>query len=112
MLGIPRILKGVTGMKPAEALALRADSRRRLEQLRGRITGNARHQEGTEPAEDAAALLAEADEVLDELEALIGASTAPTRPRTSRSVEDAREIGPAGLGVETDRHQAHQIVDP
>lgn len=36
-----------------------------------RITGNARYQEGTEPAEDAAALLTEADALLDELEGLI-----------------------------------------
>jgi hypothetical protein len=58
-------------MKLAEALALRADSRRRVEQLRARITANARYQEGEEPSEDAAALLTEADDVLDELEALI-----------------------------------------
>jgi hypothetical protein len=87
MLGIPRILKGVTGMKLAEALALPADSRRRLEQLRGRITGNARYQEGTEPAEDAAALLAEADEVLDELEALI---------RRVNRTNAATDLGPDG----------------
>ncbi|MCW0213984.1 MAG: DIP1984 family protein [Pseudonocardia sp.] len=42
-----------------------------MEQLRVRITGNARYQEGTEPAEDAAALLTEADALLDELEGLI-----------------------------------------
>jgi hypothetical protein len=58
-------------MKLAEALALRADCRRRVEQLRARITGSATYQEGAEPAEDAAALLAEADRVLDELESLI-----------------------------------------
>lgn len=55
-------------MKLAEALALRADARRRVDQLRTRITGNARYQEGEEPSEDAAALLAEADEVLDALQ--------------------------------------------
>jgi hypothetical protein len=58
-------------MKLAEALARRADSRKRVEQLRSRITGNATYQEGTEPAEDAAALLVEADELIDELESLI-----------------------------------------
>jgi hypothetical protein len=58
-------------MKLAEALALRADSRRRIEELRSRITANAVYQEGTEPAEDAAALLAEADRLFDELESLI-----------------------------------------
>jgi hypothetical protein len=58
-------------MKLAEALALRADATRRIEQLRRRIVENARFQEGEDPAEDAAALLAEADLALDELEGLI-----------------------------------------
>lgn len=58
-------------LKLAEALALRADAARRVEQLRGRIVGNARFQEGEEPAEDAQALLTEVGAVLDELEALI-----------------------------------------
>ncbi|MGW0178079.1 DIP1984 family protein [Nocardia sp. NPDC003345] len=58
-------------MKLAEALSLRADAARRVEQLRTRIVGNARFQEGEEPAEDAAALLREAGEVLGEYETLI-----------------------------------------
>ncbi|MFI7074319.1 DIP1984 family protein [Micromonospora sediminicola] len=58
-------------MKLAEALALRADAARRVEQLRARITASARYQEGEEPAEDASALLVEAGEVLGELELLI-----------------------------------------
>ncbi|WFE47719.1 DIP1984 family protein [Verrucosispora sp. WMMD1129] len=58
-------------MKLAEALALRADASRRAEQLRARIVASARYQEGETPAEDAAALLVEAGEVLGELETLI-----------------------------------------
>ena len=58
-------------MKIAEALALRADATRRVEQLRARIVANARYQEGEEPSEDAQALLSEAGEVLGELEVLI-----------------------------------------
>lgn len=58
-------------MKLAEALALRADAQKRFEQLRTRAQASARHQEGEEPAEDAAALLQEADVVLQELEDLI-----------------------------------------
>jgi hypothetical protein len=58
-------------MKLAEALALRADAARRAEQLRARIAASARYQEGEAPAEDATALLAEAGEVLGELESLI-----------------------------------------
>ena len=46
-------------MKVAEALALRADATRRVEQLRTRIVANARYQEGEEPSEDARALLTE-----------------------------------------------------
>jgi hypothetical protein len=58
-------------MKLAEALSLRANAVRRIEQLRSRIVSNARFQEGEEPAEDAVALLAEAGEVLSEYEMLI-----------------------------------------
>ncbi|SFD42253.1 hypothetical protein SAMN05421773_1152 [Streptomyces aidingensis] len=36
-------------MKLAEALALRADAARRVEQLRSRIVGAARYQEGERP---------------------------------------------------------------
>ncbi|WP_194762844.1 DIP1984 family protein [Microbacterium sp. UFMG61] len=58
-------------MKLAEALTARADLQRRIEQLRVRITANARYQEGEEPAEDAAALLVEADADLARLRDLI-----------------------------------------
>lgn len=58
-------------MKLAEALALRGDAVQRTEQLRARIAASARYQEGEAPAEDAAALLVEVDEVFGELESLI-----------------------------------------
>lgn len=58
-------------MKLAEALTARADLQRRIEQLRARIVSNARYQEGEEPAEDAAALLVEADADLTRLRDLI-----------------------------------------
>ena len=58
-------------MKLAEALTARADLQRRIEQLRARITANARYQEGEEPAEDAAALIGEADAALEHLRQLI-----------------------------------------
>jgi hypothetical protein len=74
-------------VKLAEALALRADASRRIEQLRTRIVANARFQEGEEPAEDARALLAEAGVALDELEDLIG--------RINRT-NAATRIGPEG----------------
>lgn len=58
-------------VKLAEALALRSDRARRAEQLRSRIVASARYQDGETPAEDAAALLSEVVEVLNELESLI-----------------------------------------
>jgi hypothetical protein len=58
-------------VKLAEALSLRANVHRRVEQLRTRIANNARYQEGEEPSEDAGALLVEADEALREFEELI-----------------------------------------
>ena len=79
-------------MKLAEALALRADATRRIEQLRTRIVANARFQEGEEPAEDAPALLAEAGAVLDELEDLIrriNRTNAATRIGPEETITDA-----------------------
>lgn len=58
-------------MKLAEALALRADAMRQIERLRSRIAASARFQEGEDPAEDSAALLAEVDQVIDQFEMLI-----------------------------------------
>ena len=58
-------------MKLAEALSLRSNAARRIEQLRSRIASNARYQEGEQPTEDAAALLIEADAVVDSYEDLI-----------------------------------------
>ncbi|MBS4730642.1 DIP1984 family protein [Mycobacterium sp. SM1] len=79
-------------MKLAEALALRADSVRRIEQLRTRIVSNARFQEGEEPTEDAAALLAEASEVISEYETLIrriNRTNAATSFGTDETLTDA-----------------------
>ena len=80
-------------MKLAEALALRADAQRRLEQLRSYIAASARYQEGEEPAEDATALLAEANAVLDELESLI------------------RRINRTNAGVEIDADTGFTLTD-
>ncbi|WP_328294870.1 DIP1984 family protein [Kineococcus sp. NBC_00420] len=74
-------------MKIAEGLTERADAQRRVEQLRARITANARYQEGEEPAEDAAALLVEAGHVLTRLQNLI------TRINRTNSQVD---LGPDG----------------
>lgn len=58
-------------MKLAEALALRSDAQKRLEQLKARAVACARYQEGEPPVEDAAALLAQARDVVVEIEDLV-----------------------------------------
>src|SRR6185436_9860541 len=58
-------------MKLAEALVLRADSQKRLEQLKFRLVRSAKVQEGDEPAENPARLIAEFEEVATQLSDLI-----------------------------------------
>jgi hypothetical protein len=58
-------------MKLAEALVLRADHQRRIEQLRARLLRNAKVQDGEAPAESPAALLTEFDAMTAELIQLI-----------------------------------------
>ncbi len=53
-------------MKLAEALILRADRKKRIEQLRQRLISNAKVQEGDNPAEDPAALLSETETTIAE----------------------------------------------
>ena len=58
-------------MKLAEALILRADCKKRLEQLKARVVRNARIQEGDRPAEEPQSLLAEFERVARELADLV-----------------------------------------
>lgn len=58
-------------MKLAEALILRADSQKRFAQLQSRLIGNAKIQEGDEPAENPNDLLKELEGVAAELTGLI-----------------------------------------
>jgi hypothetical protein len=58
-------------MKIAEALALRADLQKRLEQLKQRLVKNARIQEGDTPEEDPAELQAELEKLARELTVLV-----------------------------------------
>ncbi len=58
-------------MKLAEALILRADYLKRIEQLKPRISRNAKVQDGEKVAEDPKALLKELNDVLDKLTILI-----------------------------------------
>lgn len=58
-------------MKLAEALILRADLQKRLEQLKQRLMRSAKVQEGDEPAEDPELLIQEYERMASELETLI-----------------------------------------
>ena len=58
-------------MKLAEALILRADCKKRLEQVKARVIRNARVQEGDAPAEEPQNLLAEVERVARELADLV-----------------------------------------
>lgn len=58
-------------MKLAEALILRADCNRRLEQLNQRLLRSAKVQEGDKPAEDPQEMLAELEQVTGQLQQLI-----------------------------------------
>lgn len=58
-------------VKLAEALILRADYQKRVEQLRQRLLRNARVQEGDEPPEEPRALLAELEDLSNRLTILI-----------------------------------------
>jgi len=59
-------------MKLAEALVLRAGLQKRIAQMRQRLQQCALVQEGEQPPEDPKELLAELDQVLNQLGALIG----------------------------------------
>lgn len=79
-------------MKLAEALILRADAQKRIEQLRQRINQNAQVQEGENPAEDPQALVAEFENVAHELMRLIrqiNATNVATKLADGISVADA-----------------------
>jgi hypothetical protein len=58
-------------MKLAEALILRADSQKRIEQLKQRLVRSARVQEGDQPAENPQDLLAELEQTAAQLTSLI-----------------------------------------
>ncbi|MGI6243418.1 MAG: DIP1984 family protein [Prevotella sp.] len=58
-------------MKLAEALAIRKDTQKKIEQLRSRLLNNVRIQEGDEPSESPAELMKELDSCLTRLQSLI-----------------------------------------
>lgn len=58
-------------MKLAEALILRADAQKRIEQLKQRLLRNAKVQDGDKPAENPVELIAELDRIAADLTGLI-----------------------------------------
>lgn len=58
-------------MKLAEALAIRKDTQKRIEQLKSRILNNVRVQEGDDPSENPLELIKELDSSLNQLQKLV-----------------------------------------
>ncbi len=79
-------------MKLAEALILRADSQKRFQQLKARIVGNAKVQEGDAPAEDPARLIREMEALSEELLRLvqrINGTNSQTQLENGQTLSDA-----------------------
>jgi hypothetical protein len=79
-------------MKLAEALGLRSDAQKRLEQLSARASAVARYQEGEPPAEDPAVLVEQARATVDEIEGLvrrINRTNAATELQAGQTITDA-----------------------
>lgn len=85
-------------MNLAEVLAERGDCQKRLEEIKDRLSGAARVQEGEQPPEDPAELLAEADRIFSHLDELIriihrtNSRTAFDAERTITDVLAQREV--------------------
>jgi hypothetical protein len=102
-------------MKLAEALVLRADCQKRLEQIKARLIRNAKVQEGEAPAEDPEALLVEYEEVSDELVQLIrrvnlSNSTAQVLGRTMTQALAERDVLKQKQAMYRDLAQAGTIT--
>ena len=79
-------------MKLAEALAERSDCQNKIEQIKNRLFRIARVQEGEQPTEDSAELLAEAERVFARLLELISAinrTNSQTAFDSDRTISDA-----------------------
>ena len=102
-------------MKLAEALVLRADHQRRLEELKQRLIRNAKVQEGDRPAEDPQELLKQFETLASELISLIQRinRTNTTSRLGDGSLTDAlahRDVLRLRQGVYRDLAQAASVV--
>ena len=87
-------------MKLAEALVLRSDTKKRLEQLRARLVANSLVQEGEMPPEDPQGLLLELEQMIADFERLIVSIN-----RTNSSV------GITGVGTLTEALAKRDALD-
>jgi hypothetical protein len=103
-------------MKLAEALVLRADHQKRLEQLKARLVRNAKVQEGERPAEDPKDLLEQVDDVASALEGLIrriNHTNAVTRIEGTQTIADLlarRDVLSLRRTIYADLAQAATVV--
>lgn len=103
-------------MKLAEALVLRADYQKRIDQLKTRLLRNAKVQEGERPGEAPAELVAEVEEIAAALEHLvqrINRTNAVTRMDDTVTVADLlarRDVLAARRTVYSDLAQAATIT--
>ncbi len=103
-------------MKLAEALILRADYQKRIEQLKQRLLRNAKVQAGDRPAEDPAELLQEMERISGELVLLIqrvNATNAATPLESGMTIAEAiaiRDVLRLKHGVYRDLAQAATIT--
>ena len=103
-------------MKLAEALIIRADYQKRIEQLKQRLLRNAKVQEGDKPAEDPAELLQEMERISGELVLLIqriNATNAATPLENGMTIAEAiaiRDVLRLKHGVYRDLAQAATIT--
>lgn len=103
-------------MKLAEALILRADYQKRIEQLKHRLQQNAKVQDGDTPGENPAELLAELEEVATDLTLLIqriNRTNAATPFGEGRTLADAlalRDVTKIKMGAYRELAQAASIT--
>ena len=103
-------------MKLAEALVLRADHQKRLEQLKARLVRNAKVQEGERPAEDPRDLLEQVDDASTALEGLIrriNHTNAVTRIEGTQTIVDLlarRDVLSLRRAIYADLAQAATVV--
>jgi hypothetical protein len=103
-------------MKIAEALILRADYQKRVEQLKQRLLRNARVQEGDEPGENPASLIEEMERICSDLTQLIqriNATNSSTSLENGLTISDAitvRDVLRLRHGVYRDLAQAATVT--